>query len=149
MRCWRITDKGLAAIGEGCGPSIKFVSLGFHTEVHDRGLRALATGCCNLELLAISDCNNVTDAGIRTVVRRCKLRILKIAACLQVRSYGARMERLCCALDSGIDLQGPVEIALSWRAGVTSAGFRGLYSLLGANTELKFVTRSNSKVWKL
>jgi F-box/leucine-rich repeat protein 2/20 len=86
VRCWRVTDKGLAAIGESCGSTIKFLSLGFHSEVHDRGLRALAVGCPNLELLAISDCNNVSDAGIRTVVRRCKgLRILKITACLQVK----------------------------------------------------------------
>jgi hypothetical protein len=89
VRCWRVTDKGLAAIGESCGATIKFLSLGFQSEVHDRGLRALAVGCPNLELLAISDCNNVSDAGIRTVVRRCKgLRILKITACLQVSWSG-------------------------------------------------------------
>lgn len=63
-RCKRVTDRGLEAVA--CANSLQMLVLKGCTMITDRGLTCLATGtaACTLRRLDLSECDQLTDAGM-------------------------------------------------------------------------------------
>jgi F-box/leucine-rich repeat protein 2/20 len=62
--CYEITDAGIRALASGC-TQLQSLNIGDCYEITDEGIRAVASGCPQLRSLDIGDCDNifVTDAG--------------------------------------------------------------------------------------
>ena len=61
----------------------------FCDNITDEGIRALATGCTQLQSLDISHCNNITDAGIELLATGLRqLQSLNITWCDNITDEG-------------------------------------------------------------
>ena len=70
--CSQIDDTALIAIGSSCPNLLGITVIALVSYVlSDRGLIAIACGCPALESIAISDCPNVTDAGVIVLALKC------------------------------------------------------------------------------
>ena len=68
-QCDNVTDEGVRALASGC-PQLQSLNIAGCRNITDEGLRALASGCSQLQSLDIGDsCWNITDAG-REIARR-------------------------------------------------------------------------------
>jgi Leucine Rich repeat len=70
-RCDRIHDTALIAIGSSCPNLLEIVIESSNHKFSDRGLIAIACGCPALESISISDCPNITDAGVKVLAQKC------------------------------------------------------------------------------
>ncbi|KAF7154030.1 hypothetical protein RHSIM_Rhsim01G0031300 [Rhododendron simsii] len=65
-----------------------------HTQINDEGMAMIGNRCRNLQYLDIACCENVTDKGVREVVRNCeRLRVTTMAeakACLEALRWSFR-----------------------------------------------------------
>ena len=70
-RCSQIGDTALIAIGSSCPNLLEIVIGSSNHKFSDRGLIAIARGCPALESISISDCPNITDAGVKVLAQKC------------------------------------------------------------------------------
>lgn len=85
--CSEITDKGLSFVASGC-PLLRFISL-YRCNVTDVGLEILAKSCLGLEDVNLTHCLFTTDHGIRCLVQNCAhLYGIKINNCRNIKGIG-------------------------------------------------------------
>jgi F-box/leucine-rich repeat protein 2/20 len=71
--CDKITDAGIRAVATGC-PQLQSLSIGYDgNKITDEGIAALATECPQLQSLNMSDCDKIT-AGEREIAKRINYR---------------------------------------------------------------------------
>lgn len=86
-------DRALREVGANC-IELRQLIMTESKRVEDSGFIALAQGCPNLEILAISGCDNVTRKGIRSIFKSAaSLKRLKIIGCRKIAD--ADFEYLC------------------------------------------------------
>ena len=71
-RCGNITDEGIRAVATGC-PQLQSLSIFGCYYITDAGIAALANGCPQLQSLYICGCVNITAAG-RVIAERINCR---------------------------------------------------------------------------
>jgi hypothetical protein len=83
----KITDKGLARLAQLDLPRLENLSLGYCSNITDRGLLDVST-MQTLTMLSLSFCPKITDTGLAYVSRMKKLNWLHLAVCPQITDAG-------------------------------------------------------------
>lgn len=86
-QCTRVTELGLRLLAHNC--QLVLIDLSDCLQITDSVLQTLAAGCWMLQTCILQRCARVTDAGIVKVAQCCKdLRHLDVSECEHVGEYG-------------------------------------------------------------
>ena len=96
--CRKITDKGLKAVALGCCYLRKLELLGCRF-ITDELFQALSKNCCHLEELGLSGCVNITNTGLSNLVEGCRhIKSLDVSKCNKIGDAGVlRIADVCSA----------------------------------------------------
>jgi F-box/leucine-rich repeat protein 2/20 len=74
-------------------PQLKFLHLAYSSCLKDESIKIFASIFPNLQLLDLSNCNDISEEGIYQILRRCcKIRHLNLTSCLRVKLHGMNFE---------------------------------------------------------
>jgi hypothetical protein len=85
-RCAELTDRGILAIAVGC-PLLVSIDVSGCKMISDDALEGLSLRGA-LNNVNVSNCNRITDAGIRTILSKCTvLKFLSVAKCILLTDW--------------------------------------------------------------
>ncbi|XP_031372171.1 EIN3-binding F-box protein 1 [Punica granatum] len=91
-----VTDIGLRAVARGC-PNLQVLSLWNVPCIGDEGLVEIAKGCPHLEKLDIRHCHSITDRCLVALAKGCpNLTEVTIESCRKVSNEGLQTLAKCC-----------------------------------------------------
>jgi bacterioferritin-associated ferredoxin len=94
-----LTDQGMRAVSSLA--ALTFLDITWCRNVTDKGVRAVVRSCTALKSLNLTACTTVTDEGVRAVVSSCTaLQSLNLFMCVNVTDEGVRAVSSCTALQS-------------------------------------------------
>lgn len=98
--CRKLTDKGLSAVAKGCC-DLRILHLTGCRFVTDSILEALSKNCRNLEELVLQGCTSITDNGLMSLASGCqRIKFLDINKCSTVSDVG--VSSICNACSSSL-----------------------------------------------
>lgn len=131
--CTTITDTTLGYLAKYC-PRLRKLDLTGRTLVTNRGVQTIARSCKILEHLVLDKCYKISDKGITSLRRCAMLTILSIAYCIRVTDKGISTVAKKCKTLKTLNISGCTK--------VTDKGIKalGLHSKLLQKINLKHTT---------